>query len=157
GLVEHVRAGAHVGPAEAGEHDEIDRRLVLDDTDVRVRARALEERALDLCAGRVGRVYDATRGVAALAREVDLPLLVVQARAPRDELAPPVGALTRADLGDHLVAEPRAGDERVLHVRGRAVVGPEDRGDAALRPPRVGLLARALGDDQHGAAIGCIE
>ncbi len=152
--VEHVGAGALVGPAEAREDDEVDRRLVLDDADVGVGLDALQQRALDLGAGGVGGVDDAARGVPALPREVQVAVLLIEVGAALDELADPIGSLARADLGDHLVAEARARDERVPRVGLGRVVGREDRGDAPLRVAGVGLVPVPLGEDRDRAVLG---
>ena len=67
------------------------------------------------------------------------------------------GALAHAQLDDALVAEARAGDERVLDVRLERVALGEHGGDAALRVLRVRLVARALGDDDDVAVRRGLE
>jgi hypothetical protein len=156
-LVEHVRAGAVVGATEPGEHDQVDRGVVLGDADPRVRGDAFEQRALDLGAGGVGGVDDPARRVSSLAAEADLPVALIEAGASRDELADPVRAFAAADRDDDLVAEPGAGDHRVVDMRFRGVVGAQDRGDASLRVLGVRLVAAAFGHDDDLAVLGRVE
>jgi hypothetical protein len=72
---------------------------------------------------------------------------MIEPGAARDELTHPLRTLARADLHDHLVAEPGARLERVAHVRLDAIIGGEDGGDAPLGVLGVGLVRRPLGDD----------
>jgi hypothetical protein len=51
--VEHVGARAHLGAAELRQGDEVDRHVVLQQADARVRLGGLQQRALDLAAGDV--------------------------------------------------------------------------------------------------------
>jgi hypothetical protein len=55
------------------------------------------------------------------------------------------------------VAEPRAGDQRVLLVQLGRVVRPERRRDPALRPVGAALGAALLGDDRHRAVRDDLE
>ena len=59
-----------------------------------------------------------------------------------------------AQLDDLAVAQAIAGDQRVLDVLLEAVVGREHRGDAALRPVRVGVCGPLLRDDDDAAVLG---
>ena len=71
-VVEHVRAGAHLGPAVLRERDEVDGGVPLEDADAGRAGHGLEERALDLAPGHVGGVRDAARAVAALEVQVEV-------------------------------------------------------------------------------------
>jgi hypothetical protein len=153
-LVEHVRADADVRAAEAREHDQIDRHVVLDEADVRVSLHLRQQRALDLRARGVRGVHDAPRGVAAFPSEGDARLVAVEARAPGHQRAHAVGPLAHAHVHGDLVAEPRPRDERVGLVGLGGVPLREHRRDAPLRVARVALGAIALGDDQHLAVLG---
>ncbi len=94
--------------------------------------------------GGVERVQDAPLRVAALLAEVVLPVVGIAAPievgAERDQVADAVRPFADDHLDDVAVAEPGAGDERVVDVRLEAVLGAPDRRDAAL-----GVLARTLG------------
>src|SRR5690606_37040455 len=51
-----------------------------------------------------------------------------------------------------LVAQARAGDQRVVEVLFGGVAVAEGRGDAALRPPGGAVVEPGLGDDDRGEA-----
>ncbi len=67
------------------------------------------------------------------------------------------GAFADDDIDRHLVAEARAGDQGVAHVRLEAVVLGQDAGDASLGVAGVGLVEGALGDDDHVTVFGGLE
>ena len=97
----HVGAPARVAApprraaAQARVEDQVDGELVLEQPDARVRAHAIEQRALDRLAGEVARVHDAPRASArprararsrrrrARERHAQLPRARARARAPR--------------------------------------------------------------------------
>ena len=155
--VEHVGARTHVGPAELRQRDEVHGHVVLEEPDARVRCGSVEERSLDLPAGDVARVHDASRGVASLASELERRGSarggVVELRPERLEVEDALWGLAHDALDDVALAQPRPGHERVFDVRVEAVRRVEDRGDATLGPRRVGFLAGALGDDGHLRAV----
>ena len=98
--------------------------------------------------------------VPAFAAEVVLAVLLARRRRSssscraRSGRGRASGPSRTTDLDDVAMAEPGAGDERVLGVRLEAVLRAPDRGDAALR-----VLARALGQavlrDQRDGAVAC--
>ena len=69
------------------------------------------------------------------------PFSLVELRAPVDQLADVLGRLADDHLDDLAIAQPGAGDERVVDVVLEAVLGLEHAGDAALGVGAVGLLA----------------
>ena len=76
--------------------------------------RALDDGPHDLVAGRVAQgVDDAGVAVAPFAAERDAAGLLVEVRAPLDQLLDPLGGLADDHLDDLGVAERAAGDERV--------------------------------------------
>jgi hypothetical protein len=119
----------------------------------RQRGGAADERHLHLAPRVVPREARAPPGVGA-EEALGEPAVAsrMEARAPRDEL---VDRLRRARdelLDDARVPEPVALRERVGRVLLRGVLGvhrAERRVDAARREDRVGVLAGALGDDEH--------
>jgi len=160
--VEHVGAEAAVRSrhAAAASGDQVHPQVLLEEGDVGVRARPLEERALELTPGGIAVVEDAAAGVAALASQGEAAaaglagLGGVEAGAETNQ-----GLDHRRGPLDHvlhhvLVTQPRAGHERVLHVVLEAVVVGLDGGDAALGPGRGGIVGRALGHDADPAVLG---
>ena len=101
---------------------------------------------------------DAAPRVAALPGEVQ-PIrgFPVELDAQRLEPADPLRGLLHRDLDRVEVAEPGAGDQRVLDVEGEGVVGTEDRGHPALGVLGVALLAIPLGQDEDGAVLRRLE
>ena len=78
----------------------------------------------------------------------------VEHRAAGDQLAHARRALGDQHLDRARVAQPGAGDERVLQVRGGRVGRVQRRGDAALRPDRRPRRERVLGDQQDARHAG---
>ena len=114
----------------------------------------LDERPLDLGAGRVAaRVHDPGERVAALAREQELGtlgrVLGVEAGAEPRQLADPVGTFGDEHAHRVDVAQPRARGQRVGQVQlGR--VGRGERGrDTALRVAGRRVRQLALRQDEH--------
>src|SRR6266536_4056444 len=87
--------------------------------------------------------------VAALARQGELTVLHVEARAEADQVVDLLGPLADDTLDDVGVAQAGTGGVRVLDVVLEAVLRSEDAGDAALGPGAVALLEAALGDEEH--------
>ena len=114
--------------------------------------------ALDLLAGGVLVVGDAAPRVAALPGEVEpVGTLPVELDPQRLEPADPLRRLLHRHLDRVQVAQPRAGDERVLDVERELVVRAEDRGHPALGVLGVALLAVPLGQDEDAAVAGRLE
>ena len=112
----------------------------------------MPERAGDLAAGRVARVQHATHGVRAFAAERGRAVgVAIEVGAPVEELAHVVRPLVDEHLDRRHVAQAGAGLERVVAVQVDAVVGPQRRGNAALRVSGVALGAVGLGDQQDRA------
>ena len=124
------------------------------------RARVQQHR-LDLAPGGVAVVQDAALGVAALASEVEgrerLRVRVadaVELHAQLDQRLDHRRAALDHEAHDLLVAQPRAGAERVPDVILEGVLAGQHRGDPALRPVG-GRVGRALlGDDPDAAGVG---
>ena len=83
---------------------------------------------------------------------VDAAGVLVEVRAPVDQLLDVLGGFADDHLDDVGVAERAAGDERVGDVVLEAVLGIDHAGDAALGVGAVGLLDRVLGDHEHAEA-----
>ena len=117
-----------------------------------MRPRALEQRALDLLAGHVVGVHDPLLAVSPLAREVQVAALVPrELRAELQELLHRGTALAAHRLHRRGVAQPVAGDVRVLDVRLDGVVLRDDGAYPALRVVRAALVRDILRDDGHRA------
>ena len=157
--VEDVGAERSAGSGHARPlaGDDVDGDLVLLDADAGRQA-GRQHLLLDLLAGGVLGVGDPAPRVAALPREVEpVRALPVELDAQRLEPPDPLRGLLHRHLDRVQVAQPRAGDERVLDVERELVVGPEDRGDPALGVLRVALLAAPLGQDEDAAVAGGLE
>lgn len=144
--VERDPAGAALGVAE-----EVEGEGVLDDLDAGLGQHRLGQGPLHLRAGRVAaRVDDAVAVVAALAGELELAVdVAVELRAVAHQPLQRVGALGDQDAHGLLVAQADPGDERVPQVLVGGVLGVEDGGDAALRPPGRSGRQHILGDHEH--------
>ena len=147
---------AEAAPGRAGiggfGQQQIQRGRMFDQPDVGPRAALPQQRGVHGPPGGVGRVGDAARAVAALARQVQRAAILVP-REGHAESEQPVdrrGALRQDAAHGVGVAQPGAGDQRVLHVRLDAVVRRLRRRDAALRPGAGAIVRRALA--QHGHA-----
>ena len=103
--------------ARAVVREQVDGEGVVPERDVRRGAGRGDDRPHDLEAGRVAEgVNDAAVAVPAFAGESELPVLLVELRAPGDEFLDLVRRFAD-DQFDHLaVAQPVARDERVLDV-----------------------------------------
>ena len=80
-----------------------------------------------------------------------------KAAPERDELAQPGRALGAQHAHGVDVAQPDAGDERVLQVVLGGVLRAERGGDAALRPARGAVVDEHLGDEQDAARAGGVQ
>ena len=157
----HEPVGAEGGDAAAAPalDEEVEREPALEDRD-RGTAHGLDERALDLGPRRgASRVHDARQRVSTFASELESPVgRSIERRAHRDELGHPIGPLVDEDTDGFDVAQPRSGRERVGEMEvGRVGITGEDRGDAALCPPRGGLVELAFRQhaDTEAECIGC--
>ena len=121
--VEHVRAEARRVAAVLRHRQQVDRDVVVEHRDVRVRRARGDQRALDLAAGDVLPVDDAARACAR-PRGRGRARRSARARAARRARAgaAPARALADAQLDDRAIAQPVAGGERVLDVPLEAVV-----------------------------------
>ena len=135
--------------------EQVDDERVLDDLDAGVvddPVQRGDQRARDLGAGGVAAgVRDPVAVVAALAGQLDLALGVaveLRARARRARAPASGPSVTRMRTAS-AVAQPDAGDERVVEVLLRGVLGVERRGDAALRPRGRARREHGLGHEQH--------
>ena len=154
-FIEHVNADAAVPGrvAELAGGDQVDRHVIGEHVDARVLRDGAEQRALDFAPGGVARMEDAAFRVAALLGEVEFVrpavFAFVEMDADVDQLADRRRAFGDDRSDNRLVAQPRAGVERVRDVQLERVVGAGDARDAALRVGGVRLGRRALGDDRH--------
>ena len=129
---------------------------MLNDRNVGMVPRVLDQDALDLSTREVSRMNDASRRMTTFAREGKSlsSLLKVEAGASLHELANAVGPFTGTDIDNDVMAQTATRDYRVANVSFRGVVGRKDGCDAALCIPGVGFAALSLGDDGHGAVLG---
>src|SRR5690606_32815911 len=136
-----------------GVREEVQDQGVLDGAQA-AGADRVDQGAGDLGAGGVAaRVGDAAAVVAALAGEGQAAFGgLVEVGAGGDQPAHRVGALGDEDADRLLVAQARAGDQRVVEVLFGSVAVTEGRGDAALRPPGGAVVEPGLGDDARGEA-----
>ena len=131
---------------------QIDGEGVVPDRDVGRLAGAVDDGPHDLEAGGVAEgVDDAAMAVAALARQGQLAVFLVEVRAAADQVVDLLGRLAHHHLDDVAVAQAGAGGQRVLDVVLEAVLRRQHAGDAALGVGAVALLDAVLGDDQHVA------
>ena len=155
--VEDVRTGADLGPAVLRERDEVDGHVLLEDLNVLGGPDSFEHGALDLAARGVGRVRDAPGRVPAFEVKIEGRLVTVEARAELLEHRDARGGVLDAELDDPLVAKAGPGLEGVLDVGLEGVRLAQHGGNAALRVLGVGLVGRALGDDDDGAELLRLE
>ena len=108
----------------------------------------LNQRGLHCGAGGVGHVHDAPRAVAAFAREVQVTV-VLGAEGHAHGLQPGnrLRRLLHHKLGGRHVAQSRACDQGVVHMRGKAVGLVPHSGNATLGPATGAFAHRAFGDD----------
>ena len=145
--IEHVRAhaAAGAGQAEAARGDQLDHHRLLAHVDRRLPLERADHGRLALLSGDVARVEDAPHGVPALAAEVPRAVLLLrEADAAVDQVTDAGGGLAHDTPHHLLVAQSRAGDERVLHVRGERVGGIGHAADAALGEVGVAVLQALL-------------
>ena len=161
-LVEHIGAVA-LDAGRVARHDNaqvvlgdnLDGIVVGKDGDVGMAAHGLDEAGLDFGAGIVLVVQYAELRVAALAVQVEGAVgPLVEVYAPADEFLYLGGGVSHHLLHGGTVAYPVARNHGVFNVLLEVVhrkVG--DRGDAALREVRVGLLHACLADEGHCAFV----
>ncbi|MNY07722.1 hypothetical protein D3C86_1405390 [compost metagenome] len=158
GVVEHIEAVAAVArQAELGGRDQVDRKMIFDDRDVRVLSRLLGQRGDHGVARGVRRVDDAAAAVAAFARQVEAQFGLRVAReghAPVDEPLDGFAPVLHDEARRSFVAQAGAGNQRVLRVLVVAVAGVEHCGDAALGPVAGALGHGALAENNNPVAIG---
>ena len=135
--------------------DDFDGEVVFLDINVGAVAYGFHQSALDFRACVVGVVQDAELGVAALAVQVELPVLAaVEVHTPVDQLL----NLCRC-VPDHLLDGLAVGDEvacnhGVLNVLVEVVkLQVRHRGHAALRKRGVGLVEAGFADHAHAAFL----
>ena len=150
------REREHAGAAVVLD-EELDREPALAHLDRVADVDGLDERPLDLGAGRVAaRVHDARERVAAFAGEQQFGAvgrrLGVEVRAEQRQLAHTVGTLGHEDAHRVGVAETRAGGQRVDEVQIGRVGRGQRGGHAALRVARRGVRQLTLGQHEHGKA-----
>ena len=143
--------------------EQIDRKVMLVEFDI---GRVLElgqQRTLDLPAGDVLVVQNAILRMPALAAEVVrfLALLLIETRAPFDDLSNPFGPFFYDDPHNLFVAEAVAGVEGIFDVllEGVVLLVPHRR-HAPLRVGGVGFLLGGLGehgDLQLGPGLGQLD
>ena len=116
---------------------------MLQNRDIRVRPGRFDQCPLDFFARQVGRVDNAAARVPAFAPQRQLPVLfAVEVRPKLHQLADPVRPFVDQHPHRIFMAQPRPGDQRVLHMQLRVIVRAHDPGDPALRP--VGIAVRPV-------------
>ena len=151
-----IRFVQDIRPAAAAFFDnQINNIVMLQHRDVRVRPGRFHQRPLDFLACEVRRVDDPPPGMPAFTPQRQFPVLFpVEVRAERHQLAYPVRSFVHQDPHRVLMAQPCAGDQRVLNVQLRVVVRAHDPGDAALRPVGIGIRPVLLRDQRDPALCG---
>ena len=129
---------------------QVDRKGVLPDFDVRQSLHATGDSPHDFLAGGVAQgMDDAVVAVAAFASQGQLSAGLVELGAPGDQFLDPLRGLADHLLDDRPVAQRAAGLERVADMVLEAVFGVHDAGDAALGVGAVRYGESILGDHQH--------
>ena len=155
-VIQRIQTDAAVGPCRFGGAvelvggDQVDQGVVLKQADVGAGLDPLNQGLLHGGAGGVGDMDDASRAVAALAGEVQLPGVAVLFGEGHAELLQPGDGLWRVfddELGGIDIAQAGAGDQRVVHVGSKAVVLVPNRGYPPLCPAAAAFAHRALGED----------
>ncbi len=127
--VGHHRAAAH--QALAG--DEVHAHVVFEHPDVGVGQDLLRQDALHFGAGHVMGVNDAAVGMAAFpAQVIAVVLAQIEMGSHVDQLPDARRTLADHQFDDIRMGQAFAGGEGVLNVVFKAVIRPQDRGDAAL-------------------------
>jgi hypothetical protein len=145
-----MRRGDERSAASAIVREQIERERVFPDAHMIQAARPFDDRPHDLLARHVAQgMDDAAFAVAAFAAEDDAAGLLVEVRAPVDQLLNPLGRLADDHLDDFLIAKRAAGDERVADVQFEAVFGIEHARNPALGIAAVRLVDRVLRHHQH--------
>ncbi len=116
--------------------------------------RAFDDGSHHFAAGHVAEgVDDAVVTVAAFAAERDLAGFLVEVGSPVDEFLDATRGFADDHIDDGGVAECAAGDERVVDMFFKTVVGVHDAGDAALGVGAVGLLDGVFRDDEGAQLV----
>jgi len=125
--------------------DQVGQHMAFEHLDIGCHAHAVDQGVLDGGAGGVGHMHDAAVAVAALARQVQLALVLGELGAHLAQPADGLGRVLDREAGRGRVAQAGAGDEGVLHMGLEAVVVGQHGRNAALGP-----AARAVGDGALG-------
>jgi hypothetical protein len=161
--VEHIGAdhALRSGPAELARGEQVDAAVILEQRDVRMRARARQQHALDLATGGVAVMEDAAVRVAALAAEIECRLARCRRLAGDVEVSAELEQRVdhRRAAFDHALdhrgpAQTVARHQRVLDVGRERVVGVLDGGDPALGPVGRGVGRPLLGHDRDRPELG---
>ena len=76
-------------------------------------------------------------------------LVAVEVRPELHQLADSIRPFVHQDPHGVFMAQPRAGNQRVLHMQFGVIVRAHDAGDAALRPVGIGVRPVLLRDQRH--------
>ena len=164
-LVENVGPEAGQPPGVARDElaqmvlgQQVDGEMVLQHRNIGVAADRFDERPFDLGAREVFVVEDAVFAVAALAVELETSVGgLVEARAPRDQVADAVGGLAHHQLHRFLAALACAADQRVMDMLLERIRGVGHRADAPLGIVGVALFHFALRHDDDMPVGGGLE
>jgi hypothetical protein len=114
----------------------------------------LEQRPDDLVTGRVASVEHAILAVGTLAREGEAQAVLVEVRAPSNELVDAARALLDEHAHRLGIAQAVPRGERVLLVEGDLVLFPHGGGDAPLGELGVAVGGEVLGEEDDVALGG---
>ena len=134
--------------------DQVDRKAVLPDPDVRPRALG-DDGSHDLSPRLVAQgVHDPRVRMPPFQPQQDLAVSLVEVRAPSDQLADPAGRLAHHHLDNFRIAEAFAGRQSVGDVAVESVVRIEHARNAPLGVVAIALAHLILGDNQHPVRLG---
>ena len=141
--------------AEVVLRQEVDGEAVFEDRDVRMFAHGAYERPFDFGAREIFVVEDAVFGMTALAVEFEAAVgRLVEAGAPCDQIADPLGRMAHDQLYGFAVALAGAADHRIPYVLFEGIRRISYRADAALCVVGVALVHLAFRYDGYAPVCG---
>ncbi len=139
-------------------YPEVEREVVLQHRDVRMRRHRGEQRGLDLVASAVSGVHDAAFAVSPFHAQVEAVRTVVgEGRSELHEVADQAGTLADHRLHHVRSTEFRTGLERVGRMKIEGIRRIENRGQPALRVVRGGIAPKFLRQDEDRAMAGRVQ
>jgi hypothetical protein len=130
---------------------QINRKCVLPNIDVRHRSGSCDDRSHDFRTGSVtARVDNPLLAVTTFAAECPISIFTIKLGSPANQFLDSLGGLSDHHVYDRLVAKIPPRRQRVIYVMLEAIVGIQNTGDSSLRIRAVGLPQNVLRDDERG-------